>query len=348
MFSRRVSFIIHFFDFWGSFTEYSYSPRFQQVICIVFMLHICFAVFSTLFIGYVLFSIKSLKLLDKINEFVQYQYSLYSYYIFLIESYLHRQEQRSFWKIYEQIDDKSGFKCHSYSRKLIEFFVVVFAANVICIYLTDVETNVWIVYTILSVVNHVRLFYYIFYLELLKSELKFVEKQIREMIELSRFSYAYNQHRNRHFKDIRIRYSIICDLIDHLNEIFSLSNFSTMLYHFLYLFSILNYAYLHLTDYSVFYHAGKQLKSIIVYFFEYNYNTLNFLQFFFFGFITLHVSYIICFEKQLNALFWYFVCWICLLFSLLKSCDVFRRNVLFIIWITLIWNLKTQKMDCRY
>lgn len=269
MFSRRVSFIIRFFDFWGSFTEYSYSPGYQKVIQIVFILHICFAVFSTLFIGYVLVSINSLKLLDKINEFIQYQYSLHSYYISLIETYLHRKEQRSFWKIYEQIDDKSGFKCHSYSLKLIEFVVVVFAANVICIYLTDIEINVWLVYTILSVINNVRLFYYIFYLELIKSELKFVEKQINEMIELSHFSYAYGQHRNRHFKDIRIRYSIICDLIDHLNEIFSSSNFSTILYHFLFLFTSFNYAYLHLTDYSVFYYAGKQLSSKIYHCFHF-------------------------------------------------------------------------------
>lgn len=259
MFSRRVAFILKFFDFCGFFTEYSYSPAYQLVIYIVFILHICFAIFFTLFIGYVLFSIKSLKLLDSINEFVQYQSSLHSYYILIIESYLHRKEQRCFWKIYKQINDKTNFECRSYSQKLIEFFVVGLVTQSITFYLTYVNISVWFAYAMLNIINHFRLFYYIFYLELISSELEFIETKIKKMVELSRFSFEYCQQRNSYFRGIRVRYAVISELIGHLNKIFSSSNFSTMMYQFYFLFTSLNYAYLHFNDYSLFYHAGKQL-----------------------------------------------------------------------------------------
>lgn len=260
MFARRVVLILKFFDFCGFFTEYSYSNRYQQVIYIVFILHIFFAVYFTFFLRCVLFSIRSLKLLDSINEFVQYQSSLHSYYILIIESFVHRKKQRFFWKIYKKIEDRSNFKCRLYSLKLIEFFVVLFVTNTICLYLSNIETHVWLGYTILNAINNIRLFYYIFYLELIRLELKCIEKTIKEMIELSRFSIVYYQHRNIYFKKIRDYYAITCELIDHLNEIFGLSNFSTMIYHFFYLFTILNYAYLHFDDYSIFYHVGERLE----------------------------------------------------------------------------------------
>lgn len=245
MFSKFVIFLLKFFDLCGFQTE---SARVigsrNRAICI-FVIHCGCAFALTYFVfGYASEPILLGEVLPYfVNEILQILNGMLTHWVIIIESFIQRGIQKKFWDIYQKID-KNRVKCkksllRAYKMKFIEFFsVVTIIQTIFMCYFTHYVGNYYffrIAYLVSQTVYHYRVFYYLFYVELIKFELQAIETELRTIAKITQRNEIDSNPENfnaNSLKMINAHCQLILQLNECINKIFGWSNFITVTYCF--------------------------------------------------------------------------------------------------------------------
>lgn len=189
-----------------------------------------------------------------VNELLQMMNGIFTYWVIIIESYCQRETQRKFWKIYELMGKHQSRSKKSFLRiyliKLVEFFGVVTTIQIIFIqYYTHYVGNYIffrIAYLFSQIMYQYRVFYFIFYLELVKYELQYIKKELKniaELIDLNSVKSAKRRTKVRcdstmkklsenSLKEINACFQLVYELTKCINQVFDWSNCAIILYCF--------------------------------------------------------------------------------------------------------------------
>lgn len=240
----------------------------QKLSHFIFVVHILFGILFTYYLldiksWYILYlSLKNVPISRKfemLNEVSQFACAIISYWIITIESYAQRKNQQRFWQILQSID------LHFAQHNRINFrsFLIKFYGYFLCYFLIIAhffeETISDGAIASLWTFCQIRIFHYLFYVELIKLELEIVNHESKQMFETfkGRFSWDINAQNmkiklfvRRRFIWLREYCQLVQELINNSNSIFGCSNLSTILYIFNLLLTNLMWMYTnsHLKD----------------------------------------------------------------------------------------------------
>lgn len=273
MFNKPILILLKIFDGWGFCTERPSDPKCRRKTVQIFILHILLAVTVTVsIIDFVLYTFSSNgNLHNVVNNSLHYSTALVTYWSILIESYTQRQMQRKFWEaitcIDEEFHDHTRFTLSSYLFRLIELFTIFSIIQMgIAGYFVSYTTYYPVVpyllaYNIMIKMYQLRIFYYLFYVELINFELKAIEHEIKNTSTNSRSDYRRSPESMispiKSIKWIRKYYCLVHLLNVCLNSIFGWSNFTTILCSFYLLLTDLNWAYDNIADQEAGYFYGR-------------------------------------------------------------------------------------------
>lgn len=238
MIPECINFFMNVFDFSGFCTQQKSSRRYQRKILILFVLHIISAIVNTLiFINYV--NRQAIDILGKTNDIIKLSCELSLYWLSILEMYSKRKIQKLFFENFRRIDihfyDHRTFQLGSYrlkflTQQIICLFTFLFYLRII-ILCYDI-LDFWCSYAFIHTFIQYRVFYLLFYLELIKYELNRLLCFSKQMSELflsnSNDSRNFNAEYSIHLKWFREYYQIIHDVSLNMNEAFGWSNFLTI------------------------------------------------------------------------------------------------------------------------
>lgn len=266
-FPKWITYLLKYFVIWGFHPEISAHHR---KISILFVIHVVLACFLTgSMISFIVHSnLTTESCLNLVNDWIQYVSALIAYWIIILEAYIQRAYQRKFWIVYQNIDLYS-FKrlipnLRNYRLKFLEYFVIFLMIQIRLIgYFITLEQEAFsFLFTYFMVVKmyQSRVFYYIFYLELIKDELISIEKKLKTIVSISDCS-VHDVSRNW-FKELREYYKSVYEMVNCINEIFGWSQFITILFCFHLPMTDLNWAYSSIHLRSIGYMIGDILLHI--------------------------------------------------------------------------------------
>lgn len=233
--------LLFYFDLWGFCTQFKRSPKQPNFHRLILVTHSLIAsVATSLILKYIRRGDDELSL-RAVNDVLKFTVLLLVYWLSILELYSKRYTQRQFWYIVHYIDTRfcslQRFDLGKYPSKLRIYFIL--SLFVYCIdfkQLFSVQfVSFWLCYLYVVWIYQNRSFYYLFYLEWIKQELKRVKHETDEIVQtyqtstLQTKNYVMKQfHRNR-FKWLRQYYGSIYDLSDAVNSVFGWSNVVTIL-----------------------------------------------------------------------------------------------------------------------
>lgn len=233
--------LLFYFDLWGFCTQFKRSPKQRNFHRLTLATHTILAFVATSLIAKYLQRLDGDLSLRAVNDVLKFTVLLLVYWLSIFELYSKRYTQRKFWYIVDYIDKRfcslQRFNLGKYPLKLQIYFLS--SLFVYCIdfkQLFSVEfVSFWMCYLYVVWIHQNRSFYYLFYLEWIKQELKHVVHEANEFVytyQTSMFqtkNYAIKHfHRNR-FKWLRQYFGSIYDMTDVMNSVFGWSNVVTIL-----------------------------------------------------------------------------------------------------------------------
>lgn len=272
--------ILHIFDVFGfnsGLTKFSLNPHLAHFIYII---HISFATFATLFIYSVMRFISSKDFAEAVSELLQYLSVLLTYWLIIYDSFVNRHVNRKFWMNLKWIDayghSQSRLNFRGYIVKFMEFFPVKMCMVAIVIVCKINSFKIDFMYNSLFKIVHMRSFYYLFCLEVLTFQLKEIEIEIQNVasvinipklktLNIRKSIYTFEAKR---LKWIREYVWNAHEMTRDLNRIFGWSHVATILSSFYLLLSQLNWSYAHFHEFSFVYGTGRQfdwLKFVAIY-----------------------------------------------------------------------------------
>lgn len=185
--------------------------------------------------------------LDMTNEMVQHIIALLAYSVICIESVIKRKTQRRFWRLYEDLLQYHSIHhaeeiLRNYALKFTEYFLFCSSSFAYALIATNEDYNFsynipyFLAYLSIMGICQIRLFYYLFYLELIKAELKAIEKEIESDIDESFELPSKWELTRKYCKSIH-------ELCECLNSVFGWSNLLSVLAIFLFLLTDTNWVY---------------------------------------------------------------------------------------------------------
>lgn len=267
MFSTWGVILLKFYDFCGFHTgvinNKSHACRLNSSR--TFLIHVAWTFTLTCFV--LMFSMQPILNQEAmpylVNLLLQLFNGIITHWMIIVESYAQRKVQQKFWQIYEHIKQHHKHckrpMLRLYSLNLIHFFVVVVLIQIFFLsYHMDYVVNKWyfrLSYLTSQTTYQYRVFYYIFYLELIKYELKLIKVELKDIATLTNFHSKFirrtNQRTKRHpyrrsswsdstvksvneknLKRINAYCQLVYELSECMNQTFGWSNFTTILYCF--------------------------------------------------------------------------------------------------------------------
>lgn len=155
----------------------------MQATCFIYIVHISIVSIATLFIFSLMVQFYSdMDLALAANEFIHYLAGVCTYWLIISESLIHRQSHKQCWLLLEHIDRRFSFQSnvryHCYALKFIQFFSTTLVMLAIRMILKFVDSKIDVIYNILFKMCQIRLFYYIFCLEVIGVQFKMIENEI--------------------------------------------------------------------------------------------------------------------------------------------------------------------------
>lgn len=235
--------LLFYFDLWGFCTQFKRSTNQLKFDRLILMLHVFLASTVTSFIWKYLARPDDDKL-GTVNDIMKFTNLLLVYWLSIFELYINRRIQKQFWYIVHYIDERfcslQRFDLGHYPLKTKIYFTLTIFIHSIFFKRLLTTTRIeffyfWISYLLVVWIYQNRSFYYLFYLEWIKHELKKVNHEAQQIVSTYQSSMMKNGnermkifHRNR-FKWLRQYYGSTYDLSDELNIIFGWSNVITIL-----------------------------------------------------------------------------------------------------------------------
>lgn len=262
--------ILHCFDVFGFNSGISYLSTNPHTIYCIYIVHVSIVTFATLFMFWMTvqyYSVMGFALAT--NEFGQYLICICSYWFVISESLFHRQSHRKFWLLLDHIDchfsGQSKTQFRGYALKFIQFFLTTLLMFAIRMIWKIIDSKIDIMYNILFKICQIRLFYYIFCLEIVDIQLKMIEIETYNVVNLLKMKESQllsidksiGLFALRRLKWIREYFYCIHEMIINLNEMFGWSHVTTTLSCFFLLLSEINWTYAHFHALPFAYRTGK-------------------------------------------------------------------------------------------
>lgn len=238
-----------YFDLWGLRSEFNTAPNYRK--------NIRFASVFQFLLGFLVSGLLIIYLrrttndpLGTLNDVMKHGGNLFVYWLTLIELCTKQSIRRKFWQIFNQIDclycNHQHFTLQNYLRKfhlclfsyamsfLLYLYVIVCHTGMQFIYF-------WFTHFILSILYFNRVFYYLFFLQLIAYELQNVESEVKEMVQMYRNKCVASDKikrsslcdfKRKQFIWIREYFQSIYKLCECLNEFLTYSNAAIILFSF--------------------------------------------------------------------------------------------------------------------
>lgn len=238
--------ILYFFDACGFDTGLSPLSKNRIVANIIYLLHILSVVFFTLsqILNFDEFN-SGFGLLEVVNNMVQYNVSLLTYWLMIFEACTQQRIHKHFWKKIQTNNDYFHPQLMSYNFKFIEFYSTTFLIWFTLCFISNFDAFFEVMaYLCLIKICQIRIFYYMLCLEVLYAQLQLIEKQFKF---LSATVSKINSHSGE-LRRLRIFYQSVYELTTLLNEIFGWSQVAAVLFCFYALTTDLNFLFSHYQD----------------------------------------------------------------------------------------------------
>lgn len=246
MFSKYVLCLLYNFNLWGFCTEFPElrtSQKWTRTILGVQLICSCFLCgFVWLFL-HQLFYI-DFDLITIVNDVLKFSLATFSYLCIIGESYYNRSKQQNFWIIYRRIrNDFNRSDCdpsfRNYFIKLLQFFITVTVVEIK--HFTKRFSLIFFStsYFGLMTMQEMRIFYYLFSVQLLDYQLNEIGTEVKLLADASENGRI---PRGR-LRWIRVYYDLVYDLSNYLNEVIGWSNVVNIMYLFLRLVFDLTWIY---------------------------------------------------------------------------------------------------------
>lgn len=257
MLSRRVEFIVLIFDIFGFNSGYTAFSRNNKISFIIFLFH--FVIVMSLTIGFYFLTIKLKYFYDVmtlINQLIQYTSGLNAYWLVIFDSIQNRKHHQEFWKIFIKIDEyfsAQNIQLQYFLVRFIEYFTV--SILLVCLNcLTEAFSNSYIMFMFMTLIfaSELRVFYYVFCMNILLHQLKTIENELQVMNKSSRkcFYHMNNETSSFHapyertrFKWVREYFYCVNEMSLHLNKLFGWSQLSGIFYCFYTLVTVMMWLY---------------------------------------------------------------------------------------------------------
>lgn len=256
MFSKRVVCFLTLFTAFGLHLELPHMNIQRKISHIVFVIYIGVSIFLTFYLTKVgLWLLWNRRITQMVNGIFEYLSALGTNWVFIIESYVQRRHQYQFWQLLEDIDHRFARRDTSVSKAyLIKFFenYAAYAVVVTVEYLNVPElksNDIFIVFRTLGLYAINRMFYYLFYMELIVFELKIIDNEVKQMVAAysrenflmaRRNTFLFQQNR---FLWLREYYQQVHRLNECINLTFGLSIGVSITHIFMSLLCQLNWSH---------------------------------------------------------------------------------------------------------
>lgn len=258
MLPNKIKCILTFFDLFGYNTGSTILSKKQKIAFIICLVHILLSIRITI-TQFDSISWSSYGFLQILNQCLQYSVALFTIFFTIFDAIVHRKAHKRFWIIVQCIDEnfysQSRFRFGCYIIKFVEHFSMMSLCTFL---LTTVSNNIFfIMICVIDIISEVRVFYYIFCLEILYFQLKMIEiemktiqnslKQIKQerldstKLSVSSIHYSFELKR---LKWIRGYFGCVYEMANILNDIFGWSHVAAFLFQFNQLLTDLNWMYM--------------------------------------------------------------------------------------------------------
>lgn len=266
--------ILNLFDICGFNSGSSYLTESKKSTYVIYFVHISVVVILSLF-EFQLMTIyfPSLGLSEAISESLQYSAALYTYWLIILDSILHRRSHQNYWKVLQQIDEYFSCqpKCviNGFMMKFGIYYLKTILIMVIRLIISSfVGFSVDFAYICLFIICELRMFYYLFCLEILHFQLKMVEEEVKTMMKILNLNtirehqhidvisacYTFEMQR---LKWIRGYFHCVYKMMYLLNEIFGWSHVAGISFCFYYILTESNWFYIHFHAISFVHRIGE-------------------------------------------------------------------------------------------
>lgn len=243
MLSNKIIRVLNFFDCFGYNSGSSRLLKYPKITCFISVVHISFATLFTFYkIHLTIMLLSSVRLVEVINDAMQLSLGIYTYWAIIFDSIRQKRKHQHFWRILAHINSSY---CNG-NEIQIQRFLRTFKAYMLIvdtIFFINYASNGfsgtidYAIYLALNTICQVRIFYYIFCLEVVCFQLKIIEEKLKEIniLEL--------KDRWHYLERIRKHYAKVYEMCINLNEIFGWSHVAITLYCFYKLLTELNWFY---------------------------------------------------------------------------------------------------------
>lgn len=258
MLSNRMEYMLIFFDVFGYNTGATKLSNYQRAASFILITHVLMLVYFTYAKVHLAFELLALyQILDVINFLLQFSAGLYTYWIIIFDSVLYRKDHQNFWEIISKINSlctpQNRFTFRCYLLKLWEYFSFTIVCVVVMISESGVQlSKIAFLYHVIVKICEVRIFYYIFCLEIFHFHLTTINNDLRK--NKKKLHFLIKTHR---LKWIREYYSYVHQMTSYFNEVFSWSQMAVISFCFCLICSTFNWIYVHYKDLSIIHSKGK-------------------------------------------------------------------------------------------
>lgn len=263
MFSNKIYIQLKFFTFLGFCPEFfelrpffQLKSNFTLIILAVHIIILCFAANYTIRFFNSIVEYKNP--IESANDSIRMFLTLFAYFCAIVESFLKRDAQRNVWRALIEIYEIYCFRERCINKRYYQKLLLLF------VYATIVQISIfswmvkqhnslllqyWCSYILLLSIQYIRIFYYLFFMELLRLELSFLNRELNVIVGDCVGDVATNRKRIVHRKFLCRRlvwvqryYGLVYTISRLLNNIFSWSHLMTMTLCFVVFLTDFNWA----------------------------------------------------------------------------------------------------------
>lgn len=260
MLPHQVLKLLNVFDAFGFDSGSSRLSRDIRFTRCIYFVHVLIATFCTLFLFYLIVTFyPEVGFIEATNSFFQYFVGLSTYWIIILDSYVHRNTHEIFWtKVENFVSNSFGSSNNiprSYMVKFIQFFsttFLVFVIRVICGSHVDLTSD------FLHQMYQTRMFYYFFCLLMIGFQLNTIEDEVTSclsLVNINEIECSYWELER--LKSIRERFHCVYEMINYVNKIFGWSHVAAISSCFYLLLTEMNWLYSRFDEFSYIFRIGK-------------------------------------------------------------------------------------------
>lgn len=262
MLSNQIECILNLFDIFGYNSGSSQLSRNQKTACFIYIMHILLAIFYTIYAIQSMIMVPGIRMIVLINAAFVYISAVSAYWFIVFDSIFHKRENQLFWIFLKRNNEfLTDLNTMCFKLKLAVYICTTISCVLLYILTSDVSIGLTMfLHSILIKICEIRVFYYLFCLDVLYHQLKIIVQKL-EMIK-TKINFCIDSNE---FKWIRLHYNCVYQMANLLNDVFGLSQVTGISYCFYITLTNINYLLVSYNDIPPLNALGK---SKIEYFFS--------------------------------------------------------------------------------